>query len=124
MKQEKDSLDSMRHSTSHLMAAAVLELFPDTKFAIGPSIEDGFYYDFEFSKPLVEEDLKRIEKEMIDITTSKINKGFFNLLKKIKNGPILFFSAIEFGPYSLNLLTASSVVRPVNLFSFCLTIIL
>ena len=64
------------------------------------------------------------EKEMIDITTSKINKGFYNLLKKIKNGPILFFSAIEFGPYSLNLLTASSVVRPVNLFSFCLTIIL
>jgi len=71
MKQEKASLDSMRHSTSHLMAAAVLKLYPDTKFAIGPSIEDGFYYDFEFSKPLVEEDLKKIEKEMIDIKNKK-----------------------------------------------------
>ena len=43
---EKD-LQTLRHSTSHLMAAAVLELFPGTKVAIGPSIEDGFYYDFD-----------------------------------------------------------------------------
>jgi len=68
---ENEKLEMMRHSTSHLMAAAILKLFPDTKFAIGPAIDDGFYYDFEFSKSLVEEDLKKIEKEMIEIKNKK-----------------------------------------------------
>jgi len=57
-------LEKIRHSASHVLAQAVLTLYPDTKLGIGPAIDDGFYYDFEFSTPLEEEDLKRIEKEM------------------------------------------------------------
>lgn len=56
-----------RHSTSHIMAQAVQDLFPGVKLAIGPSIEDGFYYDFDISKPFEPEDLIRIEKKMKEI---------------------------------------------------------
>ncbi|MFH1289100.1 MAG: threonine--tRNA ligase, partial [Patescibacteria group bacterium] len=62
MKNNK-SLETIRHSTSHLMALSVMKLFPDVKFAIGPSIENGFYYDFDVEN-LTQEDLLRIEKEM------------------------------------------------------------
>ncbi|MCV3733577.1 threonine--tRNA ligase [Mycoplasma enhydrae] len=54
----------LNHSTSHLLAAAILKLYPNTKLAIGPSIEEGFYYDFEFEQPILESDLPRIEKLM------------------------------------------------------------
>jgi threonyl-tRNA synthetase len=57
-------LEKMRHSASHVLAQAVLTLYPDTKLGIGPAIDEGFYYDFEFANPIEEEDLKRIEKEM------------------------------------------------------------
>jgi len=57
-------LDTMRHSCSHLMAMAVVEFFPKAKLAIGPSIENGFYYDFDLDRPLIEMDLKKIEKIM------------------------------------------------------------
>ena len=49
-------LEMMRHSASHIMAEAVLSIFPDAKFGIGPAIEDGFYYDFELPRPLTPED--------------------------------------------------------------------
>ncbi|ACF07469.1 Threonine--tRNA ligase [Metamycoplasma arthritidis] len=54
----------LNHSTSHLLAAAILKLYPNTKLAIGPAIDEGFYYDFEFEKPLLESDLPKIEKQM------------------------------------------------------------
>ncbi|MBI3950780.1 MAG: threonine--tRNA ligase [Acidobacteria bacterium] len=57
-------LGPYRHSLAHLLAAAVLELWPDTKQAIGPAIENGFYYDFDFSEPISEADLPRIEERM------------------------------------------------------------
>ncbi len=60
-------IEELRHSCAHLLAAAVLKLYPDAKRAIGPPIEDGFYYDFEFSKPISESDLPKIEKEMYKI---------------------------------------------------------
>ena len=63
---EKD-LQTLRHSTSHLMAAAVLELFPGTKVAIGPSIEEGFYYDFDRKEPFTVEDLSKIEEKMHEL---------------------------------------------------------
>ncbi|MEK6848825.1 MAG: threonine--tRNA ligase, partial [Nanoarchaeota archaeon] len=63
----KEYLDNLRHSCSHLLAAAVLELWPDTKQAIGPPIENGFYYDFEFKTPISEEDFPKIEKKMRQI---------------------------------------------------------
>ncbi len=64
MAQNKDALDRIRHSTSHVMAEAVLRIFPDAKIAIGPSIEDGFYYDFDLPRSLTQEDLNKIEEEM------------------------------------------------------------
>src|SRR5215467_11333644 len=60
----EDPLHVLRHSTAHLLAAAVTELYPDAKYGIGPPVEDGFYYDFAFSKPLAESDLPAIESRM------------------------------------------------------------
>jgi threonyl-tRNA synthetase len=60
----KDRLYRMRHSAAHIMAEAVLELFPGTKFAIGPPVDYGFYYDFELPAPLTNEDLEKIEQRM------------------------------------------------------------
>ncbi|MGB0757220.1 MAG: threonine--tRNA ligase [Patescibacteria group bacterium] len=57
-------LDKIRHSVAHLMAAAVLKLWPDTKMTLGPPIENGFYYDFAFSQPISDDDLPKIEKTM------------------------------------------------------------
>lgn len=73
MKQKND-LDNLRHSAAHLLAAAVMKLWPDTKRTIGPVIENGFYYDFDFSKPLSEDDLPKIEQTMKEIVKSW--KGF------------------------------------------------
>ena len=58
------TLEEIRHSCAHLLAAAVLKLWPDAKRAIGPPIEEGFYYDFEFSRPISESDLPKIEENM------------------------------------------------------------
>src|SRR5689334_24363370 len=57
-------LETLRHSTAHVMAKAVQRLFPDTKVTIGPSIDTGFYYDFDRKQPFTEADLAAIEKEM------------------------------------------------------------
>lgn len=62
-----DELYNLRHSTAHLMAQAIGELFPGVKYAIGPPIEDGFYYDFDLPVPLKEEDLPRVEAKMQEI---------------------------------------------------------
>lgn len=68
MEKDKDNLEIMRHTCSHVMAAAVKNLWPKVKFAIGPSVDNGFYYDFDFGEEKVsEEDLKKIEKEMKNI---------------------------------------------------------
>ncbi|MGW7521360.1 threonine--tRNA ligase [Streptomyces sp. NPDC054796] len=62
-----DGLDILRHSTAHVMAQAVQELFPEAKLGIGPPIKNGFYYDFDVAEPFTPEDLKRIEKKMQQI---------------------------------------------------------
>jgi threonyl-tRNA synthetase len=66
---EKDAsgVDILRHSTAHLLAHAVKELFPDAQVTIGPVIEDGFYYDFSYKRPFTPEDLAAIEKRMAEI---------------------------------------------------------
>jgi len=61
---DADGLDVIRHSTAHLLAYAVKELFPDAQVTIGPVIEDGFYYDFSFKRPFTPEDLEAIERRM------------------------------------------------------------
>src|SRR5437762_8315463 len=65
-------LSTLRHSTSHVMAQAVKRLFPDVKVAIGPAIEDGFYYDFARAEPFTPEDLARIEDEMRTISKADL----------------------------------------------------
>jgi threonyl-tRNA synthetase len=64
-------IQRMRHSAAHVMAEAVLEIFPDAKLAIGPAIEDGFYYDFDLPRPLTPEDLPDIEQRMARIVAGK-----------------------------------------------------
>ncbi len=63
-KDDPDALYVLRHSSAHLLAEAVKRLYPGVKIAIGPPIENGFYYDFEFPEPIREEDLERIEEEI------------------------------------------------------------
>lgn len=70
------------HTTSHIMAQAVRRLFPDAKFAIGPSIENGFYYDFDVEKPFTDEDKAKIEDEMKKIIKENIEIERFSLPKK------------------------------------------
>ncbi|MFJ6772687.1 threonine--tRNA ligase [Kitasatospora sp. NPDC091257] len=63
----KDGLDILRHSTAHVMAQAVQQLYPEAKLGIGPPVKDGFYYDFDVEKPFHPDDLKAIEKKMQEI---------------------------------------------------------
>lgn len=66
------SLDSIRHSLAHLLAHAVKEQFPNAKFAIGPVIDTGFYYDFALPRPLTEEDLPKLERRMRELITESL----------------------------------------------------
>jgi len=68
----KEGLEILRHSTSHVMAMAVRELFPGVKVTIGPAIEDGFYYDFDYERPFKEEDLAAIEERMQEIAKADL----------------------------------------------------
>src|SRR3954454_23633353 len=63
-KDDPDALSVLRHSSAHLLAEAVRRLYPGVKIAIGPPIENGFYYDFEFAEPIAESDLEQIEEEI------------------------------------------------------------
>ena len=67
---DEESLDTLNHSTSHIMAAAIKKIYPEAKFAIGPSIKNGFYYDFELDKVISPENLKPVEDEMKKIISS------------------------------------------------------
>ncbi len=64
---QPEQLEHLRHSLAHLLAAAVLELYPDAQRTIGPAIDDGFYYDFNFSSPVSEDDLPKIEAKMREL---------------------------------------------------------
>nr|WP_241856185.1 threonine--tRNA ligase [Sulfurimonas lithotrophica] len=66
-----EALDVLRHSTAHLMAQAIKNLYPDAMFYVGPTVKEGFYYDFKTSQEIGEGDLKRIEKEMIKLAKKK-----------------------------------------------------
>jgi len=70
-KYEESQLYKIRHSAAHIMAQAVLEMFPDAKYTIGPPIENGFYYDFDLPRNLTPEDLEQIEKRMRQIVQGK-----------------------------------------------------
>ncbi len=81
-KKDLDALHILRHSSAHILAQAVLNLYPDAQYGVGPSIENGFYYDFLFSKPLKESDLLDIEIEMKEIIKSSQNFVRSEITKK------------------------------------------
>jgi len=64
MKKENKNLKAMRHSAEHVLTQAMIKLYPGLKMAMGPATEDGFYFDFDYSRPINEKDFKKIEKEM------------------------------------------------------------
>jgi threonyl-tRNA synthetase len=67
-----EGLETLRHSTSHVMAMAVKDLFPGVKVTIGPAIENGFYYDFDYERPFRDEDLARIQEKMAEIIKANL----------------------------------------------------
>lgn len=87
-KKDLSSLKILRHSSAHLLAQAVLNLYPGTMYGVGPDIEDGFYYDFLFEKTISEDDLKEIEKEMHKL--SKENQPFVKSYRSKKDASKLF----------------------------------
>ncbi|MGN1297847.1 MAG: threonine--tRNA ligase [Clostridia bacterium] len=80
--EDLDGKKAYWHTTSHIMAQAVKRLFPDVKFAIGPSIDEGFYYDFDVEKPFTDEDKVKIEEEMKKIIKENIEIEKFSLSKE------------------------------------------
>jgi threonyl-tRNA synthetase len=96
--QKDDSLEIMRHSASHVMAEAVLSMFPDAKFGIGPATQDGFYYDFELPRPLTPDDLPVIEAKMKELV--KANLPFTREELSKKEAKVLFAKQ----PYKLELI--------------------
>lgn len=122
-KSSKEAFEVLNHSTSHLLAMAVKQLYPDAKFGFGPAIEEGFYYDIDFKNPIVEEDLSKIEKKMKELAANnykierrevtkeealeifKDNEYKIELINEIE-GPITIFSQGDFidlckGPHLL-----------------------
>ena len=83
-----EGVEILRHSTAHLLAHAVKELFPDAQVTIGPVIENGFYYDFAYKRPFTPEDLAAIEKKMADVS-----KKDFAVTRKVlsRNDAVKFF---------------------------------
>lgn len=96
---ESKNLDNLRHSAAHLLAASVLNLWPDTKHAIGPSIEDGFYYDFDFGdKKISKEDFEKIKKEMLKVVKD------WDSFEKIEVAPRKAREEFKDNPYKLELI--------------------
>ncbi|HVM57573.1 MAG TPA: TGS domain-containing protein, partial [Gaiellaceae bacterium] len=96
---DPDALYVLRHSSSHLLAEAVRRLYPGVKIAIGPPIENGFYYDFEFAEPVHEEDLARIEAEIV----RELKEGREWSREEISRDAAKALFAAEHEPYKVEL---------------------
>ena len=90
---ENDPVEKMRHSSAHVMADAVQRLFPEAKITIGPVIEDGFFYDFDYPKGFTPEDLVKIEAEMAKIIQENLP---FEKTEMTKKEAIAFFKKREY----------------------------
>jgi len=100
----------MRHSAAHVMAEAVLALFPEARFGIGPAIEDGFYYDFDLPRPLTPEDLPLIEEKMREIVKADLS---FTRREVTKDEAKKLFAG---QPYKLELLAEIPEGEPVSVY--------
>ena len=107
-----EGLDILRHSTSHLMAQAVQELFPGAQVTIGPVIENGFYYDFSYKRPFTREDLGAIEKRMAEIV-----KKDLPVERKImsRDEAVRFFQSIG-EKYKAEIIAAIPANEPISLY--------
>jgi threonyl-tRNA synthetase len=107
-----EGLDILRHSTSHLMAQAVQELFPGAQVTIGPVIENGFYYDFSYKRPFTPEDLGAIEKRMAEIV-----KKDLPVERKImsRDEAVRFFQSIG-EKYKAEIIAAIPANEPISLY--------
>ncbi|MFA6273924.1 MAG: threonine--tRNA ligase [Candidatus Paceibacterota bacterium] len=94
-----DKLHNLRHSLAHLLAAAVLEIWPDTKVTLGPPIDDGFYYDFEFKSPISDKDLPKIEKKMKEVLKTWKN---FEVEEKTAEEALKYFKGNEYKTELIN----------------------
>lgn len=102
---EQTKLEIMRHSAAHVLAAAVLELFPNAKFGVGPIVENGFYYDFDLGKNLTAADLPKIESKMRDIVKRNIP---FERQELSRDEAIKIFENFK-QPYKVELLREGTV---------------
>ena len=107
-----EGLDILRHSTSHLMAQAVQELFPGAQVTIGPVIENGFYYDFSYKRPFTPEDLAAIEKRMHEIANRNLE-----VKRKImsRDEAVAFFESIG-EKYKAEIIGAIPANDPISLY--------
>ena len=85
---DADGLDMIRHSTAHLLAYAVKELFPDAQVTIGPVIENGFYYDFSCKRPFTPEDLAAIEERIAGARLYQLPATLFAEVKRLSDGKL------------------------------------
>ena len=99
---DPEALDCLRHSAAHILAQAVLKLFPETKLTIGPAIKEGFYYDLDRAEPFTDEDLARLEKEMARIVEEA--QTFEQRPISKQDARVLFESLKQ--PYKLEMLEA------------------
>ena len=97
--QDQQYLNNLRHSAAHLLAAAVMELWPDTKYANGPAIENGFYHDFDLKTPISDTDLPKIEQKMRELV-----KTWTNVTKSelTKTDALLFYKDNEYKQELIN----------------------
>lgn len=80
--------EKLNHTTAHLLAAAVLKLYPNTKIGFGPAIEEGFYYDFDFESPIADADLNKIEKQMKKMVAGGYKVELVDGSKDLENQPL------------------------------------
>ena len=80
--EDREGSQAFWHTTAHILAQAVKRLYPDAKCAIGPAVEKGFYYDFEFSQPFTENDLPRVEAEMKKIAKEALPLMVYEVTKE------------------------------------------
>ncbi len=107
-----EGLEILRHSTSHLLAHAVKELFPDAQVTIGPVIEDGYYYDFSYKRPFTPEDLAAIEKRMTEIVKRDVK---VERQEKPRDDAVKFFSGIG-EKYKAEIIASIPSNEPISLY--------
>ena len=107
----EDKLHNLRHSLAHLLAAAVLEIWPDAKPSIGPSIENGFYYDFDLPEKISENDLSKIETKMKEILPS------WDSFQRIEVSPVEAKEKFAHNPYKIELIDEiAASQQPITLY--------